>query len=136
MARSNGFVEIAHSTHAEDFLPPMVLFEYLEHLILTYHVGQFGRIVERRNTQQQAVIIFFEAEEIKPSRVGEQRSIVEVHVIVDFIIGGIKLSCAFQELGLGLIAPVTKHFDSLFILASIISCIRLRMRSASSASTA
>ena len=40
MAGLDGFVEVADGRHAKDFLPAVVLLEYLEHLVLLNQVAQ------------------------------------------------------------------------------------------------
>ena len=114
MARSDGFIEVAYSADTENFLPSVVLLEYLKHLVLPDNLGQNPWIFNRRDAQQQTVIVFVKSEEIKTSRVGQQRTIIKVHVIINLIIGSVEFSCTLQEFGLSLIAPVSEHLYRLF----------------------
>ena len=110
----HGFIEIAHGADAQDFLPRVVLFKQLEHLVLLRYLGQLRRIVQRRDAQQQAVKIGFQSKKIELTRVGEQRTVVEVYVVVNLIIRGVELSRAFQQLSLGLVTTRSEHLYGRF----------------------
>ncbi len=92
----------------------MVLFEYLEHLVLLCHLRQFAGISQVGNTQQQSVVIFLEPEEVYFRGVGQQRTIIIVHIIVYLIICGIDRTLAFEQLHFGLVAFRLKHSDGIF----------------------
>ena len=109
----NKLVEVAHSAHAHDALPSVVLLEDLKHLVLMGHLGQNGRILLVGNTEQHSVEILLHAKKIQLLRVGQERSIVIVHIVVDLIIGGVELSVTGEEFDFGLISLLAKHLHGL-----------------------
>ena len=107
-------VEIAYRAHVEDVLPSVVFLKYFEHLVLLYDVAQPRGVVGRRNTQQQTVIIAFEAKQSQLRGIGEHGAIVVILVSIKVVVGGIECPDAAQELHLWHIAHRLEHADSLF----------------------
>ena len=102
-------VEVSHGADAHDALPPMVLLEDLEHLFLMDELGQHARRLQVGDAQQQAVVERLQPEEIELRGVGEQGSVVIIHVVVYPIISGVDGADAAQQLHFGLVALVLEH---------------------------
>ena len=107
-------VKIAYSPDAQDTLPAMMLLEYLKHLVLSGHFAQHIRVLERRNAQEHAIIIFLQPEEIELRGIGEQRAVVIIYIITYFIIGSIDRARCLEQFHLLNISFLLKQRHSLF----------------------
>ena len=86
-----------------------MLLEHAEHLVLMRHLGQHAGVLDGGNTQQRAVEVFLQSEEVDVLRIGEQRTVVVIHVVVNLIISGVELPRALQQLHLRHVATLLKH---------------------------
>ena len=60
----NGCIQVAHSAYSQNFLPFMVLLEYIEHLVLTDESTQLCRIVARGYAQQDTIIVILQTKQV------------------------------------------------------------------------
>ena len=114
MTGFDSLIEVAHGSDAQDFLPAMMLLEDVEHLVLPGHLAQLVRILERRNAQEHAVIIFLQAEEIELGGIGEQCSVIIIHVFTYFIIGSIDRARSLEQFYFFHISLFLKQGDGIF----------------------
>ncbi len=90
-----------------------MLLEHTEHLVLMRHLGQHAGVLDGGYAQQRAVKVLLQSEEVDVLRIGEQRSVVVIHVVVNLIISGVELPRALQQLHLCHVAAFLKHLHGL-----------------------
>ena len=113
MSRIDSLVEVTHGSDTQDFLPAMMLLEDIKHLVLSGHFAQLIRVADRRNAQQHAIIVLLQPEEIELGGIGEQGTIIIIHIFTYFIIGGIDGTRSPEKLHLLHIALFLEEGDSL-----------------------
>lgn len=98
----HGFIEIADGLYAHNLLPAVVLLEDVEHLVLPDKCSQPRRVFPVGDAKKYAVIILLYAEKIDKLGVGEQRTVVVIHIVVNLIICGVQLAALFRSFTLAL----------------------------------
>ena len=113
LPRLHGGVELAHGAESQDVLPAMVLLEDFEHLVLAGHLAQRMRVLHRRDTQQESVVIFLQPVEIELAGVGHQRAIEIVHIAVEVVVRGVERAQRLQQFHLRVGTQRTEQLDGL-----------------------
>ena len=114
MTGFDSLIEVAHGSDTQDFLPAMMLLEDIKHLVLSGHFAQLIRVADRRNTQQHAIIVLLQPEEIELGGIGEQCSVIIIHVFTYFIIGSIDRARSLEQFYFFHISLFLKQGDGIF----------------------
>ena len=115
MAFQDGFVDVTCIRQAHDDIPFRLLAEHLIRLGHIHLLCQNGRIVPIGHTQEHAVVIGLQSEDLQIASTGHQRAVVVIGSIAQHIVVTIYLSAGFQQFYFVGESPFGKHADSLFV---------------------